>query len=96
MLNNKVAVVILNWNGRSFLEKFLPTVLKYSSNAQIIVADNNSTDDSIHFLKTHFPQVSLIINSSNDGFAKGYNTALKQVKAAYYILLNSDVEVTEN
>lgn len=96
MLNNKVAVVILNWNGKSFLEKFLPVVLKYSSNAQIIVADNNSSDDSVDFLKNHFPQVSVILNPSNDGFSKGYNTSLRQVNAEYYVLLNSDVEVTEN
>lgn len=96
MLSKKVAVVILNWNGKSFLENFLPNVIKYSSSAQIIVADNNSTDDSINFLKAHFPQVTLIINKVNDGFAKGYNTALKQVDAEYYVLLNSDVEVTED
>ncbi|MBL7935658.1 MAG: glycosyltransferase family 2 protein [Bacteroidia bacterium] len=96
MLSNKVAVVILNWNGKSFLEKFLPIVVKYSSNAQIIVADNQSTDNSVDFLKSHFPEISVIINPFNDGFAKGYNLALKQVNAQYYILLNSDVEVTEN
>lgn len=96
MLNNKVAVVILNWNGKSFLEKFLPIVLKYSSNAQIIVADNNSSDNSVEFLKNHFPQVSVILNPSNDGYSKGYNTALRQVNTEYYVLLNSDVEVTEN
>jgi GT2 family glycosyltransferase len=96
MLSNKIAVVILNWNGKSFLEKFLPIVIKYSQGAQIIVADNQSTDDSVSFLKTHFANVSIIINPSNDGFAKGYNLALKQVNAEYYILLNSDVEVTEN
>nr|MBP8033086.1 glycosyltransferase family 2 protein [Bacteroidia bacterium] len=96
MQSSKVAVVILNWNGKPFLEKFLPTVLQYSSGAQIIVADNQSSDDSVAFLKTQFPQVSVILNPSNDGFATGYNLALKQVKAEYYVLLNSDVEVTEN
>ncbi len=96
MQSSKVAVVILNWNGKSFLEKFLPTVIQYSSGAQIIVADNQSSDDSVAFLKTQFPQVSVILNPSNDGFATGYNLALKQVKAEYYVLLNSDVEVTEN
>lgn len=96
MLNTKVAVVILNWNGKSFLEKFLPNVLKYSTNAQVIVADNQSTDNSVEYLKTYFPQVLTIINAANDGFAKGYNIALKQVNADYYVLLNSDVEVTEN
>ena len=96
MWSNKVAVVILNWNGKSFLENFLPSVIKFSSGAQIIVADNNSTDDSVEFLKVHFPQVKTIINHANEGFAKGYNTALRQVDAHYYVLLNSDVEVTEN
>ncbi|MDF2449807.1 MAG: putative glycosyltransferase [Bacteroidota bacterium] len=96
MLNDKVAVVILNWNGRVFLEKFLPSVIEHSSGAQIIVADNQSSDDSIIFLNEHYPQVRVIINPSNDGFSKGYNLALKQVQASYYVLLNSDVEVTEN
>lgn len=90
-----VAIVILNWNGRSFLEKFLPSVIASAySSKKIIVADNASTDDSIHFLQEHYPQVSIILNDTNEGFAKGYNTALKQVAADYYILLNSDVEVT--
>lgn len=93
----KVAVVILNWNGKVFLEKFLPDVVKFSTNeARIIVADNNSTDDSIEFLKEKYPEVEIIINKHNYGFAKGYNEALKHVDAEYYILLNSDVEVTDN
>ena len=96
MLNTKVAVVILNWNGKFFLEKFLPNVIKYSTGAQIIVADNQSSDDSLSFLNEHFPNVEVIINPSNDGFSTGYNLALKQVQAEYYVLLNSDVEVTEN
>lgn len=91
-----VAVVILNWNGKLFLEKFLPTVILYSPNAHIIVADNQSTDGSVSFLQEKFPSIRIIQNSSNDGFAKGYNDALLQVKAEYYILLNSDVEVTQN
>lgn len=95
MLSSKVAVVILNWNGKSFLEKFLPSVIKYSTSAQIIVADNQSSDDSVSFLRQHFPDVRIIINPSNDGFSTGYNLALKQVEAEYYVLLNSDVEVTE-
>ena len=96
MSANKISVVILNWNGKSFLEKFLPSVLKYSSNAKIIVADNMSTDDSVEYLKNNHPQVTIIINPSNNGFAGGYNLALKQVESEYYILLNSDVEVTDN
>ncbi len=93
---SEVAVVILNWNGKSFLEKFLPKVIQYSANAQLIVADNQSTDDSVLYLKTNFPDVTIIENKSNDGFAKGYNDALKKVNATYYVLLNSDVEVSDN
>jgi GT2 family glycosyltransferase len=94
-MNPSVAIVILNWNGRDFLKKFLPSVLASTYEyKKIIVADNASTDDSVEFLKAHYPQVEIIQNSSNEGFAKGYNTALKQVKSDYYVLLNSDVEVT--
>ena len=92
-----VAIVILNWNGRNFLERFLPYVMvSVYTNKRVIVADNASTDDSVSFLQQYYPQVELIQNSSNEGFAKGYNTALKQVQSDYYILLNSDVEVTPN
>jgi len=90
----KVAVVILNWNGKKFLEKFLPFVIRYSEHAEIIVADNASTDDSVAFLKIHHPEIRIIQNPTNGGFAKGYNDALKQVNADYYILLNSDIEIT--
>lgn len=93
---NDVAVVILNWNGRSFLEQFLAKVIECSEGARIIVADNDSTDDSIPYLKEHFPSVEIIQNESNGGFAKGYNDALKKVDAKYYLLLNSDIEVTPN
>lgn len=91
-----VAVVILNWNGQKFLEDFLPSVIKYSSDARIIVADNASTDDSVSYLKSNFPAVEIIQNESNGGFAKGYNEALQHVDSKYYVLLNSDIEVTEN
>jgi GT2 family glycosyltransferase len=92
-----VAIVILNWNGRKFVEQFLPSVMaSVYDNKRVVVADNASTDDSVSFLKTNYPQIEIIINSSNEGFAKGYNTALKQVQADYYVLLNSDVEVTPN
>lgn len=92
----KTAVVILNWNGRKFLEKFLPSVIAFSKgDADIIVADNASTDDSVKFLSENFPEVQLVINQTNGGFAKGYNDALSKVEADYYILLNSDIEVTE-
>ncbi len=93
----KVAVVILNYNGKSFLKKFLPNVIENSSNvADIIVADNKSTDDSVDFMKKNYPNIRLIINDFNGGFATGYNVALRQVEADYYVLLNSDIEVTPN
>lgn len=92
----KVAVVILNWNGQKFLEKFLPSVVAFSKDAEIIVADNDSDDTSISFLKEKYPNIRIIQNSENGGFAKGYNDALKLVEAQYYVLLNSDIEVTEN
>lgn len=87
------AVVILNWNGLRFLQQFLPSVVANSGNAEIIVADNASTDGSVAFLQQHFPQVRLILLSENFGFCDGYNKALQQVEAKYYVLLNSDVEV---
>jgi hypothetical protein len=90
-----VAVVILNWNGKNYLQQFLPTLLACGyANKKIIVADNASTDGSIELLQQNFPSVQIICNTVNEGFAKGYNTALKQVTADYYVLLNSDVEVT--
>ena len=90
-----VAIVILNWNGRNFLEKFLPSVLASTYlHKRIIVADNASTDDSLIFLQTNFPQVEIIKLPKNEGFAKGYNDALQQVSSDYYVLLNSDVSVT--
>jgi GT2 family glycosyltransferase len=92
----EIAVVILNYNGENFLEKFLPHVVEHSKNATIYVADNCSTDNSVSYLKTHFPDIKLIINTENGGFAKGYNDALKHIKADYYVLLNSDIEVTPN
>lgn len=94
-MEESVAIVILNWNGKKYLEKFLPSVLEYSSNAKIIVADNASDDDSLQFLQNNYPTIQIIINESNGGFAKGYNDALKQVDAKYYLLLNSDIEVTK-
>lgn len=93
----KVAVVILNYNGKSFLEKFLPNVIENSIDvAEIIVADNKSTDDSVDFMRNNYPNIRLIINNFNGGFATGYNIALRQVKADYYVLLNSDIEVSSN
>lgn len=93
---DKIAIVILNYNGRHFLEKFLPSVIQYSPPNSVIVADNASKDGSILFLETNFPQIRRIKLTENYGFAKGYNEALKQVNAKYYVLLNSDVEVTPN
>ncbi|MDB4534597.1 glycosyltransferase family 2 protein [Vicingaceae bacterium] len=95
-MNKKVAVVILNWNGKSFLEQFLPSITNFSNEADIIVADNNSTDDSVSFLKNNYPSIRIIELDDNYGFAGGYNNALKLVDNEYYVLLNSDVEVTEN
>ncbi len=92
----KVAVVILNFNGRDFLEKFLPSVVEYSAEYEIFVADNASTDDSVAFLENNFPNIRLIQLPDNQGFAGGYNVALEQISAEYYVLLNSDVEVTYN
>ncbi len=92
----KIAVVILNWNGRNLLEQFLPSVVAHSQEATVYVADNASTDDSVAFIKSNFPSVQIIQNPQNGGYAKGYNDALKQLEADIYCLLNSDVEVTEN
>ncbi len=91
----KLAVVILNYNGAQMLREFLPSVLNCSAGAEIIVADNASTDDSLTVMKELFPDVRLIRLDANYGFAGGYNRALEEVEAEYYLLLNSDVEVTE-
>lgn len=93
----KTAVVILNYNGKKFLEDFLPTVIDKSKDiADIWVADNNSSDGSVELLKSKFSEVNLIINKVNGGYATGYNLALRQIEAEYYIMLNSDIEVTDN
>ncbi len=91
-----VAVVILNYNGKKLLEELLPKVIAYSPEAEVIVADNASTDDSVALMETTFRDTRLIKLPRNFGFAGGYNEALSKVKADYYVLLNSDVEVTEN
>lgn len=96
MINKKIAVVILNWNGARLLEQFLPSIVSFSDEATIYVADNASTDTSIEVVKSKFPSVKIIQNDSNYGFANGYNVALKNIEEAYYCLLNSDVEVTAN
>lgn len=92
----KIAVVILNWNGEALLEKFLPSVTEFSKEADVYVADNASTDGSIAFLKKNYPGIGIVQNSSNGGYAKGYNDALPHIEADIYCLLNSDVEVTKD
>lgn len=92
----KVAIAILNWNGKHWLEKFLPNVILYSQEATIYVIDNDSTDDSLKFLEQNFPTIKIIKNNKNTGFAGGYNEGLKQISEEIYCLLNSDVKVTEN
>jgi hypothetical protein len=90
-----VAIVILNFNGKNFLEQFLPSVIQFSKDARIIVADNGSTDASAGLVEEKFPQIQLIQLPENKGFCGGYNDILKKIEATYYVLLNSDVEVTE-
>jgi GT2 family glycosyltransferase len=91
----KVAVVILNWNGKKYLEQFLPALLKTTyTNFEFYVADNHSSDHSVQMVKEKFPSVKIIEIAQNEGFAKGYNIALKQVQTDIYVLLNQDVEVT--
>ena len=92
----KIAVVILNWNGVQLLEQFLPSIIQYSPEASIYVADNASTDTSVSFVEQHFPTVEIVKNTGNYGFAKGYNEALQHIDAEIYALVNSDIEVTEN
>lgn len=92
---SRIAVVILNYNGKELLEQFLPGVIRHSQEARIIVADNNSSDDSVSFVKSNHQHVEVISIPKNLGFCGGYNFALKQVQAEFYVLLNSDVEVTE-
>lgn len=93
---DKVAVVILNYNGRNYLEQFLPSVVENSKPHRVIIADNASTDDSVAFLEENYPEIQLILMEENTGFAGGYNKALAEVDADYFVLLNSDVEVTPN
>ncbi len=94
----KIAIVILSWNGKELFDTFLPSVIQYSNseNIEIIIADNGSTDKSVEHLKRFYPSINIIELKKNYGFAEGYNQALKHVDAEYLILLNSDVQVTEN
>lgn len=94
---DKLAIVILNWNGREMLWQYLPSVIQYSRDeATVYVADNASTDGSLEMLREHFPEVRIIELEKNWGFAEGYNKALRQIDAEYYMLLNSDIEVTHH
>lgn len=91
----QIAIAILNWNGKKFLEKFLPDIIKYSAElADIYVIDNGSTDDSVDFLNKKLPNVKQILLNQNFGYAKGYNEGLKKIEAEYFVLLNSDIQVT--
>jgi GT2 family glycosyltransferase len=94
--SKKVGVVILSWNGQKFLEDFLPSVIQHTSTelCEVIVADNCSTDNSVEFVKNNYPQIRVIENKRNGGYAGGYNDALRLVNTEYYVLLNQDVEVT--
>ena len=94
----KIAVIILNWNGCELLKTFLPSVIRYTDNelANIYVADNGSTDESLDFLRKNYKEVKIIELQKNYGFAEGYNLAIEQIKEPYTLLLNSDVEVTQN
>ncbi len=89
-----VAIVLLNWNGVSLLKEFLPSVVVNSKAAKVYIIDNGSTDDSVAFVEEHYPSISLIKLDENLGFCRGYNEGLKKIKASYYVLLNTDVEVT--
>ncbi len=94
---DKLAIVILNWNGAKMLREYMPSVLNYSRDeATVYVADNASTDESLTLLRDHFPECRLIVLEQNWGFAEGYNKALAQIDAEYYLLLNSDIEVTHH
>lgn len=94
---DKIAIVLLNWNGAKMMRRYLPNVVEYSNtDATVYVADNASTDGSVEMLKQHFPKVRLLQLDKNWGFAEGYNKALAQIEAEYYVLINSDVEVTHH
>jgi len=95
-MKQNIAVVILNWNGTDLLKQFLPAVVEYSTEAAVYVADNASTDSSVDFVKINFPSVKIIQNTTNGGYAKGYNDALSNLSEDIFILLNSDVLVTPN
>lgn len=90
----KTAVIILNYNGQKFLEQFLQIVIDHSPEAEVIIADNASQDNSVEYLHTHFPNIKCLVFKENYGYAEGYNKAIRAINAEYVVLLNSDVEVT--
>ena len=91
----RLSVVILNWNGRRHLERYLPSVVEHTTGeAEVVIADNNSTDDSLVWLRINYPDIKVVKLDKNYGFAGGYNRALKHIDSDYYLILNSDVEVT--
>ena len=91
-----IAIVILNWNGIDLLKKFLPKLFLNSKKTNIYIADNASTDDSVHFIKENFPDVKILQNLINSGYSGGYNNTLSQLNEEFFVLINSDIEVTEN
>lgn len=97
-VNSQVAIVLLNWNGKAWLSRFLPNLIQYSKEYTIVLADNDSTDDSVSYVQSFYPQIEIIKNKTNGGFAKGYNDALKQLQGRFdfYALVNTDIEVTDN
>ncbi|MDD4759727.1 MAG: glycosyltransferase family 2 protein [Bacteroidaceae bacterium] len=96
MTEKKISVIILNWNGAAMMRRFLPSVVEHSAEAEVIVADNGSTDDSLEMLKEEFPTIRVIPFEKNYGFAEGYNKALEKIETPYALLLNDDVEVTRD
>ena len=91
-----ISIVLLNWNGKKLLQKFLPTLIKNSKGIDIYVVDNNSNDDSIRYLQENFNSVKIIHHKQNLGYAKGYNDAIKNINTKYLVLINSDIETTKN
>ena len=95
MTQKNIAVVILNWNGKNMMERFLPSVLQHTPQADIVVADNASTDNSLEFLQEHYPHVRQIVLDENYGFCKAVNVGIKAAKTPYVILLNNDTQVLD-
>ena len=96
--DKRIAVILLNFNGKNLLERFLPYLMKYTDKkiSNLYVIDNASNDDSVSFLKENYSSIKVIINKKNLGYAGGYNEGVKSIKADYYVFINTDVEVTSN